>query len=154
MKLRVLGSILALLASLTAAHGMFLRPQLEQVPIGRVLTNLQQKLAQNPDDYETLYYLARVYSMAYATNAAVVPFDTRRAAPYFGDPGSDLSVPTPLTKPAAPAASDSARQNLTNAINYYQRAAAAAKQTNAARMLTMPIHTGLAWCIDQSGDRQ
>jgi tetratricopeptide (TPR) repeat protein len=151
VKLKLL-TLLLLVATVAGAHAMFLRPQLEQVPIGRVLANLQQKLAQNPDDYETLYYLARVYSMAFATNAAVIPMDTRRGAPYFGDPGADQGLP--VAKPAAAPRTAEALKHLTNAIQYYQRAAAAAAaRANPARMVVMPIHTGLAWCIAESGDR-
>jgi hypothetical protein len=44
----------------------------ERVPLTRLFTNLQQRLAQNTNDWELTYQLARLHSMAYATNLAEV----------------------------------------------------------------------------------
>ena len=124
--------------------------------MGRVLTNLQQRLATNSQNVETLYQLARVHSMAYATNLTFVPITKRDGEPMFEHPGSDIGVPRKISpRPSAQEQAEASR-HLTNAIAYYQRAAKLALKDPATphRWLVVPIHLGLAWCVEQQGRRE
>ena len=47
-------------------------PETEKVPIARLFTNLEKRFAQNTNDWELTYQLARLHSMAYATNLTMV----------------------------------------------------------------------------------
>lgn len=47
---------------------MFMYYETRTVPLTRLLSNLEARLTKNTNDFETTYHLARVHSMAYATN--------------------------------------------------------------------------------------
>src|SRR5436190_13063809 len=72
---------LALIASMVLSvetNGMFSLKMLIEAPIDRVLTNLESRYAANTNDLATIYHLARVHSMAYATNLQMVPVEGAR----------------------------------------------------------------------------
>jgi hypothetical protein len=145
-----------LLFSFSSASALWMRIETERVPIDRVLTNLRNRLATNTQSVEALYQLGRVYSMAYATNLTEVPVTKEKANPMFYHPGSDSGVPRQIFPRSTPQAQAEARRHLTNAIGYYERAARLVmKGTNSSehRWLVVPIHLGLAWCLDQAGRR-
>ena len=132
------------------------------VPIGRVLTNLEQRLRVNSNDVATLYNLGRVHSMAFADPERVeVEVAGKRGQsqpmgePFFGY--FDTGIPDGAGKTNAfQAATSTARAHLTNAVFYYQRAARLLNQgTNATanRWLASPIQLGLAWSLDQAQRR-
>ena len=54
--------------------GMYMSWQVLQVPIDRVLTNLERIYAANTNDVKAIYHLARIHSMAYATKPARGPY--------------------------------------------------------------------------------
>ena len=130
--------------------------QTEKVPIGRLFTNLQQRLARNTNDFNLTYQLARVHSMAYATNLSEVSVTKDEKTLVFGYPGSDSGVPRTVQTFKSPAARQTALQQLTNAIRLYERALLLLKQStnlNEQRWMILPTQLGLAWCLDQSGQR-
>ena len=83
MNLRTLCAGLLLCGFAAPAHALWMRMETERVPIGRLLTNLQQRLATNQESVATLYQLARVHSMAYATNLELVPVMKKDGEPMF-----------------------------------------------------------------------
>ena len=171
MKTRCLWFFLALLlAFVTQAIARFRFFQTEQVPIARVLANLERKHKNEPENVEVLYDLARVHSMAYSTNFTLVPLRTNDQRPMFKHPESDSGVPSEVIHPSTPAAQSAAWQHLTNAIAYYQLASKFVlagtnasgnpwfpfAKTNAPNnsFLVTPIQIGLAWCLDEAGRRE
>jgi hypothetical protein len=74
----------------------------QNVPISRVFTNLQQRLAKNTNDFELVYYLARLHAMAYSTNLTSVAIATNNNLPRFYFPGSDTGVPPSVQTFATP----------------------------------------------------
>lgn len=58
------------LTALSAAQAMWMRP--EEVPTERVIENLNAKLKENPQDWDTRLTLARVYGYAYASNSNTI----------------------------------------------------------------------------------
>ncbi|MDB6026042.1 MAG: hypothetical protein JWM68_2265, partial [Verrucomicrobiales bacterium] len=137
-------------------NAMFAFPQTENVPIERVLKNLESRLAQDTDNVEALYHLARVHSMAYSTNLAVVPVTKKEQAPHFKWEYGGSRIPEKVYPAADPKSKAAGQQHLTNAIIYYERASVQIfKGTNAEhhRWLIEPIFLGRAWCLDQAGRR-
>jgi tetratricopeptide (TPR) repeat protein len=152
------------MSSTWRTHGRYALWETVQVPIGRILTNLEAKLTTNTNDVQTLYELARVHSMAFATNAQFFEITTNRSDPtaedsgklMFDYPGSDIGLPHKVVPPNSAEAQLIARRHLTNAIEYYRRARVLVLEgTNATahRWLISPIHLGFAWCLDQAGKR-
>jgi hypothetical protein len=157
MKFRQIWAGLLLLSlGLGPAHAKWMRFETEAMPIARLLTNLQQRLATNSQSMETLYQLARVHSMAYSTNLAFVPVKKGTAEPMFEHPGSDVGVPRSIFPAPTPPARAEARNHLTNAIAYYRRAHALMFKgaTREHSWLAVPIHLGLAWSLDQNAQRR
>src|SRR5689334_11091638 len=79
--------------SLQPVGAMFMRYQTQEVPIARLMTNLQQRLSQDTNDFETTYYLARLHSMAYSTGVTSVLVRSNTITPVFAPPGDDAGVP-------------------------------------------------------------
>jgi hypothetical protein len=136
------------------AAAMFMWYQTEQVPIARIFTNLQQRLAQNTNDFEATYYLARLHSMAYSTNLARIGVRTNDNLPEFYHPGSDAGVPRSVQVFGSPEARKQGFSHLTNAIQLYERAIFLLKRstnTEEKVWMVLPTQLGLAWCLDQAG---
>ena len=148
--------VVLLLASSTG-RSMFVWTQTKQVPIERLFGTLEQRLVQNSNSFEVTYQLARLHSMAFATNQATFPADTNTLMPVFYSPGTDAGVPKQVNVPADPERRQKAFGHLTNAIVLYERALGLLKKsTNAAsqkKWLILPTELGLAWCLDQAGRR-
>jgi hypothetical protein len=157
MKLQTICAAFLLWSLVTFPAGaMWIRYETERVPIARLLTNLQQRLATNGQNVEVLYQLARVHSMAYATNLAFVPVTKEDMQPMFDHPGEDTGVPRKVSLQPTLQAQADARYHLTNAIAYYRQATKLVVKSSKPndRWLVIPIHLGLAWCLDQSGSRK
>src|SRR5882672_5477241 len=104
------------------ADGMFVWDETRKVPIDRVFTNLQQRLAQNTNDFQLTYYMARLHSMAYATNQVEIQVTKKDNFPLFNGPGWDGGVPLTVRTFADPKARALGLKHLTNAIVLYERA--------------------------------
>src|SRR5262245_50744531 len=48
------------------AFARYARPDIEKVPVERLVKNLEERIKQKPDDAEAVFNLARVHAMAYA----------------------------------------------------------------------------------------
>src|SRR5438093_5109125 len=147
----------AVLLSCSSAQSMFARFQTKQVPIDRLFTNLQRRLTQNTNDFAVSYHLARLHSMAFATNLLEVSVRTEDEVVVFYRPDAEAGVPKEVHLPATATARQAALQHLTNAIRLYERAIVLLKQsTNAVeqRWMVLPTQLGLAWCLDQTGRRE
>src|SRR5438552_10588233 len=103
-------------------RAMFAWQETKRVPIDRLFTNLQQRLVQNTNDFLVTYHLARLHSMAYATNLVEVNSTKDERSPVFYYPGSDSGVPQEIAPPKTPQARQVALNHLTNAILLFERA--------------------------------
>src|SRR5947207_743214 len=140
-----------------ASRAMFLRMETKKVPIDRLMTNLQARLAQNTNDIEVTYQLARLHSMAYSTNLVKIDGSKKGGQPVFDDPPTDGTVPQEVHPGASPQARRISVQHLTNAILFYERSISLLKKSGSEdqqRWMILPTQLGLAWCLDQAGRRE
>jgi len=140
--------------SLQTVGAMFKRYQTQEVPIARLMTNLQQRLSQDTNDFETTYYLARLHSMAYSTGVTSVLVRSNTITPVFAPPGDDAGVPQTVRSFSSTHERQMALMHLTNAIARYERAILLLKRsTNADQhsWMVAPTQLGLGWCLDQAG---
>ncbi len=143
MRVRWLAVVVALtLCSLTAqAWARYARPQLEKVPIERVLTNLADRAAEKPKDATLKFNLARAYAMAYATKATEVDVQNGKDAPWYGfEPRNVPFEAQPAEKKEQEAA---AQANLAKAIETYEEGLKIAPDNLVGRL-------GYGWCLDQA----
>ena len=135
-------------------EAMFMWHQTQEVPIGRLTTNLQQRLARDTNDFETTYDLARLRAMTYASKVPTIEVRTNTLTPVFAMPGTDTGVPQNVRRFYSEQDHQSALGQLTNAIQMYERALVLLKKsTNTSQSVWMvvPTQLGLAWCLDQAG---
>jgi hypothetical protein len=140
-----------------SCRAMFMLQETRKVPIDRLFTNLQQRLARNTNDFLVTYHLARLHSMAYATNLVEVDMTQDEGNPVFYYPTRDSGVPQTIAPPRTPQARQAALKHLTNAILFYERASVLLKKStnlNEQRWLILPTELGHAWCLDQAGRLQ
>ena len=133
---------------------MYARFETKQVPIDRVLKNLELRLEKNTNDFEATYYLARVHSMAYSTNLVELPVRKDNNNPMLAHPGYDPGIPYAVQNFTTVEARKVAFQHLTNAITLYERAIILLKKStniNERRWMVLPTQIGLAWCLEQAG---
>jgi hypothetical protein len=135
---------------------MFMFEETRPVPVQRLLSNLEQRLAENTNDFEVTYQLARLHSMAYATNLTEVDVTKKEGRPVFEFPPMDSGVPRTVAAPGTAAERQAGLSHLTNAILLYERAILLLKRStnlDEQRWLILPVQLGLAWCLDQAGRR-
>lgn len=135
------------LALTVALSAMYMLPDLVNVPIDRLIANLEKLAAGHPDDVESRLNLARTHMMAFAlkTDTAKVQRGDDTHGPYRGYEPS--IVQEFQVQPAADAkTAQAAREHLTTAIATYE-AVLKMSPTN------MPARLGHAWAIDKSVDR-
>src|SRR5690349_814165 len=121
--MRSLQTALLTLVVLVFCHGqvmaMFMWYEMENVPIDRLMTNVQQRLLKNTNDFESTYCLARLYSMAYAVGSTEVQVRSNTLSPEFAPPGRDTGVPEKVRSFFSGQERQRALMNLTNAITLY-----------------------------------
>lgn len=142
---------LAALLGLTAASGAraeSLACRTEDVPVDRLLANLEARAARTPDSWEAHYALGRTYSIAYARKAPELS-----ACGTEGD-GNQMPVLSsrgdlgyehrqPAIAPASSANRVEAERHLARAVAAYQRAVALAPDKPIVRI-------GHAWVLEQA----
>ena len=129
------------------ARAMFMRPDLEKVPIDRLVKNLEEIADKEPKNYQIRYNLARVHAMAYALKVEMC--DTNKKSPTGGAWFGFTPPVVPFAKTVA--TEDKAKVEL--AKKHLEKAIATYKATLKVQEDYLPAMLGLAWCIEQSGDK-
>jgi hypothetical protein len=146
---RLLGgvSVLTILAlTLAPAHAMFIKPNLEILPVARLIENMEQLVQKTPNDATLKFNLARVHAMAYALKADTTQVwkNQEKEGAWFGY--------TPKAVPFMPQKTDDmaklklAKEHLEKALKLYVEVMQIQPDNLAARL-------GHAWLVDQSGDK-
>ena len=117
-----------------------------QVPIDRVVANLELQARARPDDLSVQINLARAHGMAYASKTETLPVSESRpeSAVFYGH--TPANVPYRVTSTSDPVKVATASVHLRRSIEHFKAALAIAPDNLVARL-------GLAWSIDQSGDK-
>jgi tetratricopeptide (TPR) repeat protein len=132
--------------SLVYPQARFVLPEIALVPVARIIQNLEKRASQNAADVESRLNLARAYGMAFALNANTVPVakGVEPTEVWFGP--APTHVPFAAVSRTGQIGPDIARTYLARAIARYQEVIALDPKHLAARL-------GLAWCLEQSGER-
>lgn len=135
------------------AIAMYIRPELQDIPLERLLANLAERAKAEPADADAIHQLARTHAMAYARKVGDAdPVKTSKgnrgkepSKPWFG-----FETPHVPFNNVTPAAEEKkvalAKAHLAKAIEAYTKALAAKPDDTTIKL-------GLAWCQDQAGDK-
>jgi hypothetical protein len=142
----IAAGVVALVAT---TRGIYMRPDLEDVPVARLVANLERDLQASPKDPEIHLRLARLYAMAYSANTDELPATAvggkdkpARQEVWFGHEPN--LVPTPL--PPGTTRSEASKAYLRKSLEHYKTAVALAPANLTARI-------GQGWALEQSGDK-
>jgi hypothetical protein len=157
MDRRAAAAVFGLIVLAGPVRAIFVQPELENVPIDRLVANLERLAREDPADIPVRLNLARVHAMAYAykTNTAQVAKGRERAGAFTGfEP-----VHTQFAVKTAPDAASEriAREHLTKAIVRYRETVALARPVTGQQgfpgRLDLTAQLGLGWCLAQAGER-
>ncbi len=128
------------------ARAKFIRPDLEKVPVERIVKNLEELAAKDPKDALVRYNLARVHGMAYALKAdtAEVWKGREKNGAWFGY--TPAFVPFKPVKTEDEAKLKAAKEHMDQSISAYREAIKLDPEF-------LPAQLGLAWSLDQKGDK-
>lgn len=135
----------ALLANSTV-WALYIQPQLANTPVERLVANLEAKLKDKPDDFETRHNLARLYAMAYAKKSDELQTIADRKSGeqnvWFGYEPRPVPFRNVETKDAG--AKMKAAANLAKAIEQYEKLLKAEPENNKVRL-------GYGWTLKEAG---
>src|SRR5215207_3178990 len=63
----------ALIAASASLGAIYMRPDIEDVPVARLVANLEKELAADPKNPDIHLRLARLYALAYSANTTELP---------------------------------------------------------------------------------
>ncbi len=146
LRLLIFGFGFALVLT-TASYAKFIRMDVHNVPVERLVTNLEKAVKNDPKDVDAVINLARLHGMAYAlkTETARVVKDHEDRGHWFGHepklvPFSKVEQTSDKKKQEA------AKQHLSRAVSGFREAVKLAPDNLVARM-------GLAWTLDQNDEK-
>jgi tetratricopeptide (TPR) repeat protein len=147
MRVTLLAAVLGL-AGLAPAWAIYLPMDVVDVPVDRILANLEARLKKDPADGELHHALARVHSIAYARGDRTLPL--RR--PLFAKDKDEAPDERQLAGETAPpevranvGADPAARGHLEQAVAHYREAVRLSPDSLTAAM-------GYGWTLAESGD--
>ena len=152
MNVRYLAAcVLAFAACLSltpASPGCYAVVEVQQVPVERLVTNLEEVLKKDPKNVQALVNLARVHGMAYAlkSDTAQVQKGHEERGPWFGYEPKLVPFST-VAKTEDAAKQKAAKAHLTKAVERFKEAVKLAPDNLRARL-------GYAWTLEQSGEKK
>jgi len=141
-------SLAACLLLTPTSPGKYAAVEVQQVPVERLVTNLERAVKKNPRDVQALVNLARVHGMAYAlkTDTAPVQKGHEDRGPWFGY--EPKLVPFSTVKETEDTAKrTAARAHLAKAVERFKEAVALGPDNLRARL-------GYAWTLEQSDEKK
>jgi hypothetical protein len=140
---------LALIATVTLpfSHARYAAPDLVDIPIARLIKNLETRIEAAPENADLIHHLARAHGIAYAkrmSDTDTVPQNKRyqKDGVWFGHAPPHVAFRPGLSLEPADA---NAKAHLVAAIKLYDRALA----LNPKRATI--IRLGRAWCANEAG---
>jgi hypothetical protein len=131
-----------------ASSAKYVRAELEQVPVERLVANLEAAVKKDPKDVQALVNLARVHGMTYAlkTDTAQVRKGQEEKGPWFGYEPKFV----PFDKVVKTDDADkhkAAKAHLAKAVENFKQAVKLAPDN-------LPARLGYAWTLEQSGEKE
>jgi len=144
---RVLFTIAVTCCLASSARAMYMRPDLVDTPIDRLVTNLEKLAEESPEDAQIRFNLARLHAMAFAlkTHTTKIQRGQEKRGAWFGY--EPKYVPFKNKPTEDPEQLKAAKAQLEKAIARYAEAIKLKPDHLAARL-------GHAWCIEQSGNTE
>jgi hypothetical protein len=127
------------LAATSPAFAIFVGEDVENVPVARLIENLEKIVKANPTSAEALLNLGRAHGMAYAQKTD--PLNVVKAYHGIAPPALPFGA---VTDKADATQSAAAKAHLEAALKDYQQALALDKEN-------LVIRLGLAWLTEQAG---
>ncbi len=141
----------ALALLLASAHlpAIYMRMETQDVPVDRLVANLERELKSDPTNVQTLINLARLHAMAFALKVDDFPGAQLKPGqpevPAY-PPGSS-EIPAAVRPAVSTEAATRAAQHLKESIRHYEAALELAPDNLTARL-------GHGWVLQQSGNPQ
>ena len=125
----------------------FIRPDIENVPVARVIENLDAIAKKNPKDIPSRFNRARAHAMAFALKTETAPIwrgrETNGVWFHFTPP----HVPFRAKPTEDPQLLKAAQAHLASAVASYREVVKLDAHHHSARL-------GLAWCLQQGGKKE
>jgi hypothetical protein len=141
--------VLSLIWSAGGLKAIYARPDLENVPVARLVSNLERDLAADPKNADIHLRLARLYAMAYAANADELPVTvvagrSSQANPqvWFGHEPNLVPADIPPGTPRTAAS----KIYLQKSVGHYKTVVELAPSGLVGRI-------GYGWTLEQSGNK-
>jgi tetratricopeptide (TPR) repeat protein len=130
----------------TPASARYIRPELDKVPIERLVANLEAAVAKDPKNVQLRLNLARVHAMAYAqkTDTAEIRKGREADGAWFGY--EPKFVPFSKVEKADADKQKAAQAHLAKALSVYRQVVEMEPDNLAGRI-------GHAWLLEQSGKK-
>lgn len=141
--LRALPLLVLLCAA--AARGEYMLPELQEVPIERLITNVERRVKAAPDDAGGRLELGRLHAMAFTAGGGVAQVRSGTLILYLGEEPRRLPWADEVTPPAKAPQDAVARAHLTDAIRLHREALRLRPGDAVARL-------GLGWLLSRSSD--
>jgi hypothetical protein len=139
----IAAGLLVLLAASTHVAAIYMRLETVQVPIDRLVVNLENELLAKPNDVQTMINLGRLHAMAYSLKTDTFPAAGVPEQPAY-PPGAP-HLPPNVQQAKTPEQTTAAAEHLKSSIRHYGDALALAPDNMTARL-------GHGWVLEQSGD--
>jgi tetratricopeptide (TPR) repeat protein len=143
--------VVAMATAMLGSAGLgaiYVRPDLENVPVARLVSNLERELAADPKNAEIHLRLARLYAMAYAANAEELPVTVLAGADkrvkqevWFGHEPNLV----PAQVPPGTSRTEASRVYLKKALDHYR----VVVELEPAGLIG---RIGYGWALEQSGN--
>ena len=139
----------ALLTVSASVGAIYMRPDIEDVPVARLVANLEKELAADPKNPDIHLRLGRLYAVAYSANTTELPVTVLAGADkkprqevWFGH------EPDLIPQKVAPGAtrSEASKAFLAKSVEHYRHVV----QLNPAGLIG---RIGYAWTLEESGER-
>ncbi len=122
-------------------HAEYYVGQLEEVPIDRLIGNLERKLREEPESAHAYYLLARVHSMAFATGQSTFRVQHGTEIPSFDDGASGVYLPPrSIDLPELSEEKNHREAHLKSAVDLFARA-------SELDPSNLPSRVGLGWSL-------
>lgn len=141
-----IAAVLAFILMAGTVQARYIRPDLVNIPVPRLIENLEELAKKNPKDVTVRFNLARVHAMAFAlkTDTTQIRREKESEGAWFGYEPKPVPFAVQPTEDAA--RKDAAEKHLQAAIRIYEDVVKEKPDHLIAQL-------GFAWCIAQQGDK-